>query len=793
MPMKHNPNPSTRYVADILVDRRRFLVVVVFLVTAAMVPVLPGLETDRSLKSMFVTESAAYARYEKFIENFGNEEFILIAIKNPLGADDPRVLKALAKIGETAAAMDIVEQVLSLANATMLQKRGERFGNFPVVVRQAGVPGLPDAKELAAMRQAMPLMDLLVSPDLKTVGLIIKLHDDRIFDADAIRELITNLESLVRKVSPQGSEVKIIGPAVLRQAVVTYSVQTAILFGILCTIICAVVTVYCFRSLLVTFVTMMILGLCVLWILGLMSLLRIPLNSATSISFGLVLITTLEIVIHVIVRYSQFRGDAPDKEGAVRETVRYLARPCLMCSATAAVGFGTCMITPLPMVFQLGLIMSVGILISYCLAMILAPAFIMETRFLDSYEHVTVSMDLLSRGLDTAKRSILHDHRAYTLIGVTFTIAMFAGVFFIHSDPQILRQLKASNPELQDIRFVGANLTPVHTLELILEADKGAFKQPEIWKNVLEVEQRLKQIPEVASVDSLLPFLQYTHRLMGKEPSRGDDLFTKPGLVPQLLMMIGLSNDGKRMIRRFLTEDSDRLRISVRIKNSDDASIGTTIEEVTDAAASALQGKAVPVVTGALAVVATQGDDLIEAELKSMGLALGIITVLMMIQMGTPLFGLISLIPNIPPLATVFGIMGWFGICLDGVTVFAATVAVGLAVDNTIHFVAQLKREMRLHPHLNVEQALFQAYDLAGKPMAAWSIVTCLGFLAMVATPFRASENFGILVASAVFMGIFGDLFFMQSIILRFPRVQSLIAHRIAREIRGGKHSTEDS
>jgi predicted RND superfamily exporter protein len=197
-------------------------------------------------------------------------------------------------------------------------------------------------------------------------------------------------------------------------------------------------------------------------------------------------------------------------------------------------------------------------------------------------------------------------------------------------------------------------------------------------------------------------------------------------------------------------------------------------------------------VTGALAVVASQGDDLVKSELHSMVVALGIITVLMMIQMGTPLFGLVSLIPNIPPLATVFGIMGWFGIHLDSVTVFAATVAVGLAVDNTIHFVAQLKREMKLNPHLSVEQSMFQAYDLAGKPMAAWSIVTCLGFLALLATPFRASEHFGILVASAVFMGIFGDLIFMQSIILRFPAVRRLIASRILREMGGHGHPGEN-
>ncbi len=101
--------------------------------------------------------------------------------------------------------------------------------------------------------------------------------------------------------------------------------------------------------------------------------------------------------------------------------------------------------------------------------------------------------------------------------------------------------------------------------------------------------------------------------------------------------------------------------------------------------------------------------------------------------------------------------------------------AVGLAVDNTIQFVAQLKREIKLNPGLDVETCMFKAYALAAKPMASWSLVTLLGFLALVATPFQAAVSFGILVASAVFMGIFGDLIFMQSMILTFPGIRRII------------------
>jgi predicted RND superfamily exporter protein len=137
--------------------------------------------------------------------------------------------------------------------------------------------------------------------------------------------------------------------------------------------------------------------------------------------------------------------------------------------------------------------------------------------------------------------------------------------------------------------------------------------------------------------------------------------------------------------------------------------------------------------------------------------------------------------------AAVFGIMGYFGIPLDGVTVFAATVSIGLAVDNTIHFVAQLKREIKLNPELGVQDCVFRAYSLAAKPMASWSIVTLLGFLALLVTPFQAAVYFGILVSSAVLMGIFGDLVFMQSIILTSSAVQRLIKKLLDKEIAVGK------
>ncbi len=338
-------------------------------------------------------------------------------------------------------------------------------------------------------------------------------------------------------------------------------------------------------------------------------------------------------------------------------------------------------------------------------------------------------------------------------------------------------------PKSKTSHWCRRNLTSVHYLQLVLKAEPDAFKRPEIWAKVGELEKRLAQIPEVVATESLLPFLAYLHGVTEGRDSRERELFLNPGLLPQLLFVTSLNREGKRMLRQYLDDGFERLRIAVRIKNSPSVPIGDTIDRIQKAADAVMGPSCRATVTGETAVIAQNGENLIRSEIYSMFIAAGIITLLMILQMGSVAFGLICLIPSIPPIAAVFGLMGWFGIALDGVTIFAATVATGLAVDNTIHYVAQLKREARLNPELGVESCVFRAYRLAAKPMAAWATVTVLGFLAMLATPFKAANNFGILVAAAVFMGMFGDLILMQSMILTFPRLRRLIEKIITREM----------
>ena len=783
MPEKDKLDLSNKNFLDALVDQRRLLVGLVVVITVLLSIFIPRMATDPTLKSGVDETSPAYLQYQKFIEVFGNEEFILVAIHSEREAPDCRLLTGLQSITRTLEKSTKIAEVVSLSNLKLFQTKGKLFGNYPVLTVNDGKPQFPDMTRWPSMKRALPITDLLLAADSKTVGVLIRIADESKFDTGAIKGLLSDIDTVVKNNVPAGAEYRIIGAPLIRQAIVRYNIQTGIIFGILCMLIGTVVSVYVFKSAKVTAITNVVLGVCVVWVLGLMSLFRIPLNSTTALSFGFIPIVTLEIVIHMVVRYHQFHQSVKEKIPAIKLAVRWLARPCLICSATTAVGFGTLMVSSIPMVQQLGFIMSIGIMISYCLAMILTPAFFSIMKSLDAPEPSGVLGDWADAILEKIEKAIFNHHRLFVGIGFAITAILFAGAPLIRSDPQILRMLSDSTTEVRNINFVEKKLAPVNSLELMLEAEENAFKKPAMWKKVRELEERLKMIPEVVDTDSFLPLLEYMNNVVQGSNHPRKDLFAEPALIPQLLLTTSLSSDGERLARRHLNSLHDRLHISVRIRNSPTVPIEKTIEKIGATADSVMKDVAKATVTGDLAVVALQASELINDQIKSMFLAAAIITVLMMLQMGSPLLGLICLLPNIPPVAAVFGIMGWFGISLDSVTVFAATVAIGLAVDNTIHYLTQLKREIKLNPDQGMEECVRRAYRLTAKQIASWSVVTMFGFMALAVSPFRPVVFFGILGCSSILLGLYGDLIFMQSLILSSASVRNTIRKLIDKEI----------
>lgn len=767
-------------ITDLLVDYRRVLVGLAAVASLALAPFVFQLELDRTLKSAYVTSSQAYAQYKNYQSVFGDDEFILVAIKGKKGVDDSAFLNALSEITTKIGAFPEVVEAVSITNLKVFQKRRERLGNYPLVVADQQQIRLPDKDQLDRIRQAFPLTNFLLSKDLKTAGVVIKVHDRWKFDPD-MGKLQERIALAVRDSLPPDAEFRMTGPAVIREAVQDITVTTAVRYAILCTIVITLACLYIFKSLRVAAITLAVIGMAVYWVLGLMSLIGVQLNSTTSLTFGLVLVVSVAVVVHIVTRYYEDPESALDRVKGVKSALRAVGRPCLMCSLTTSVAFATIMISTIPMVQQLGLVMALGVLVAFVLGVVLTPALLIWLSPVDVRVQGKIADDWIAKVLRSVENFVFAHPKLLTTFGIVFCVLMIAVTPLIVIDTQILRLFVGSSPVLSDIRFVEDNLTPVRTLELVVEMDDQQLKRVEVWRKLEELQRRLKEVPQIATVDSPLLLLEYLHWMLSKPGSDPARLLQEQAVLSQMLAVTTFSSEGKKLLLKYIDSRFGKVHFTLALSHGDPTPISRTISRIQVLGDQVMKDFGRVVVTGEQAVFAAQASQVVDSQVWSVILALIGVTILMIIQLRSVVLGLISLIPNIPPVLVIFGMMGLMGIPLDNVTVFAAAIAIGLSVDDTIHYLTQLKKDMAASgsDSPDIAQCMKDTYQSTSRGIISTSLTLLFGFLMLSLTPTLPAIYFGFLGAAAVVVALSGDLVFMPAVIMTFPWMRRILNREI--------------
>lgn len=777
--------PLQRKIIHILIDNRRLTVLFAVLVTAILAVFIPGMKTDPTLKSGIDTESAEYKTYERFLESFGGEEFLLVVVKGTGRVDDPDTLKRIEAVTDELEKTDKIVQVISLSNLKVFQEREGVFASYPLMERRDGDSNVVTSVQFASLRAAVPSFDLLVSSNLQTWAVLVRIDDQWKFDVPVIQEILHRISSTVARHLPPDSQTRIVGAPVIRVAIEKYNVSTATTFGVLCLLIAAGVSFYIFKSLRVSIIAMIVMIVCVSWILAFMSLTGIPLTSTTGLSFGLVLIVSVATVIRIVTHFNERFTHSPDRVQAAREALEIVFTPCFMCAVTTAVGFASLMITTIPMVFQLGLIMSLGILISFLLCVILTPAFLILLSPPSPKTYSSMSGDLVARILSGLEHIIFAHPRVCVIACAVLGVVTAAGIPSIQSDTQILRMLSDRTPEMKDIHFVEDNLAPIHSLELFFEADRNTFRIPETWKKMLELDRRLQEVPEVVATDSVLSLMGYLGKVLKGPDTSLDELVSDSRLISDLIAVTSVSSDGRSMLRRYVDSGYGTAHVSVRILNSPNIPITHTIDEIRDIAASTMGDMSTVSVTGDLAVFASQAKALVRSQLNSLMIAFCLITLLLIIHLQSWALGLLSLVPNMLPVTAILGAMGWFGISLDTVTVFCAAISLGLAVDDTVHFLKQLRYELADRgDQVPFETCVHTAFSITAKAMVSTSAVLFFGFIMLLISPFSPVNSFGILSSIAIVTALLGDVVLLPALLLSLRSLRTLVLKQTVARIR---------
>jgi hypothetical protein len=347
---------------------------------------------------------------------------------------------------------------------------------------------------------------------------------------------------------------------------------------------------------------------------------------------------------------------------------------------------------------------------------------------------------------------------------------MAAGIPEIKPVKHLTGPILNTTQEAREWAYIENQFCAGTSFSIVLESGKNGFNTRQFWYDLYQFETRILSIPGVQGVESLTPVVFRTALK-----------FAAAGIRPEAVFhQMRLKTDENDLLRTYFDPDRKKLRLIVHIQSRSSDGIEAILVQA-EREAVIFSGQDVRVsLSGQLILLRSQITDLVSSQLKTLVLAVFVITGLMMIQLRSVKLGALSLIPNLFPLVTIFGTMGWFKIPLDPLTLFAAVISFGLSVDDSIHYLTALQREIvGSGPGCHVARCLQQAYDKTSRAIVSTTAVLFLSALGLVFSSFSHVVSLGVLIASASLVALIGDLVFMPAAVLTFKPLNRMVSGKI--------------
>lgn len=701
------------------------------IVLAALACFAPTAVVDNSLEVWVDQENDKGRRWQDFLAEFGSSEFIVIAV----ACEEPFTARHL-------------EMLLDL------EERLEKLGEVEAVLGPGKIYRLlfPEG-DIEAFREEMTLSPfyrgLLVGKDGKTLGIFVHLKKIEA-KPTARREIAAAIRAEVDTAARRSDAVfYLAGPTLLNADLDTASQRSAEILTPLCVFIVLVWMALMVKSLWSGLSVLAAVGLSIGATIGTMAIAGISLNMLTTAMPGLLLVLGVATAVHIVHRAHALERDEP-RDRAIAQAMRELRRPCSNASITTAVGFSSLMVSTMPAVRQFGLFTAIGLIFGLAANLILLPWFLSA-----SWNRVRPHREFLNVPAVVLGRFGYRRRRTVTAVALLLTgyAAYLATGFEVEANT--LKFLPENSRTVRDSEFIAANLTGLYSVELDLRVDD---RHPIPWHWLDDFCRELEKNPAVSRVYSPTDLIKKMNAA-DEEDHAAYRLPEKMGYIelyivsmPELL--------AEEWARRCKNNDR-RMRISILIHEMRSNLYRTVFADLDRLSESAPPGVSMNT-TGIISLVSDAQEELIRTQIKSFGISAAIICLMMALVLRQWRV-IVAAIPGnlLPPLLS-FALMVVLGIKLDAGTVIVASIAIGIAVDDTVHI---CQRFQLLAPDRGVRQALCDTLKITGSPIIATSLIISAGFAAMLLAPFRPLMYFGGLTMFAVLAALLCDLLWLPSLL----------------------------
>ena len=805
----------------VVLKRPGLTLLIIALISVFFSLYIPDFKLDASADSLILENDEALRYYRSVRARYGSDDNLTVTYTPDRDLFSEEVLADLGRLRNSLTDLQRVESVTSLLDVPLISSPPVTLTEITRKTRTLETPGTDRALAREEFTSSPLYHNLLISSDAATTALQINFKRDDTYHAllerrDLLREkrlnntLTAAEESELASVSRQFDEYSdglleqqsgdILAVrnildrhrehAVLHLGGVPMIVADSIEFirhdlvifglGVLCFLFIILATAFRKpRWVLLPMMTCLVTGLIMVGYLGLTDW-AVTVVSSNFIS--LLLIITLSLTIHLIVRYRELHADSPSASqyALVRETVRTKVSSCFYTAITTIVAFGSLLFSGIRPVIDFGWMMAFGIALAFVLAFTLFPASLM---FLQPGQP-SPRRDITAAITGFFARLIRRYSRTTLLLFIVIIALSIAGITRLGVENRFIDYFKESTEIYQGMALIDRRLGGTTPLDVIIDAppepaaieeqyedytdepfmddlftttdEDAGITGTSFWfnsyglKDASAIHDYLDSLPETGKVLSVVTTTRMLESLNEGKPI--DDFFLS-------ILYKKLPNDIKEsLFSPYMSEDGNQLRFGIRVFESDPSlkreqlirKIRHYLVEETGLAEEQVH------VSGMLVLYNNMLQSLFHSQILTLGVVFTAIMLMFVISFRSLGMAFIAIIPNIVAAAQVLGLMGWLGISLDIMTITIAAIVIGIAVDNTIHYVHRFTREFS--KDRNYWASVERCHNSIGRAMYYTAITIMLGFTILSLSNFVPTIYFGLLTGFSMLVALFADL-----------------------------------
>jgi uncharacterized protein len=757
-----------------IILRNRFLVLIIIAgITAFLASQTKYMKFSYSEANLLPETHEANLDYNKFLEIFGEEgNLVILGIKDST-VFTPEKFNAWNNLVNKFDDREEIDFTISIADVKKLKKDSQKR---KFVLEPLYEEDPTTTKEVLAIKkqlfEKLPFYDnLLFNKETGTLQTAIYIKKAIINTPQRRDFIFSYLKPTIEAFEKEtGMDVRISGMPYIR-TLNAQNIQDEIqLFVGGALGITALIFFFFFRSFRATFITLLVVIIGVVWAFGFIGLFQYEITVLSALIPPLIIVIGVPNAVFLINKYQQEIKKHGQQAKALQRVISKIGNATLMTNITTASGFATFVFVKSSLLREFGILASINIISIFILALLIIPI-LYSFMPLPKKKHLNhLEKKWIENVVNWMEKMVRNRRITVYFTTVLIIVISIIGVYKIRVSGSLIEDMPKSMDFYKDIRFFEKEFGGIMPLEILIDTkkDKGVMKLSTL-KKMDKINEAIETFPELSKPISVVNLVKYSKQAYYRGNPRYYQLPTGQE-QSYIFAYTKNSNSDASMLKTFVDSTGRYARITTFMKD-----IGTDKMDVIQERLKAVIDKEFPSdkysvsITGKALVFIKGTNYLITNLVFSLSLAILLIALFMAWMFRSPQMILISLIPNILPLLITAGLMGFFDIPIKPSTILVFSIAFGISVDDTIHFLAKYRQELMAN-NWRIKPSVYAALRETGVSMFYTSIVLFFGFLVFTLSSFGGTIALGGLVSVTLLLAMVSNLILLPSLLLTFEK-----------------------